>query len=113
MLPEPKKFVIFDKGLAPRPEFIKQFDNATRPGVPYLNLHKWNFARNMDDFIFCLCTRAIPEKGWEEAIKATLEINALQHEMRKGKQAHLRLIGDGEYKQTLRGDSTGMRKSNL
>jgi glycosyltransferase involved in cell wall biosynthesis len=45
---------------------------------------------DLDDFILCMVARAIPEKGWEEAINAV--VWASQHSSRK---IHLLLIGDG------------------
>lgn len=42
------------------------------------------------DFVLCLVARAIPEKGWEEAIQAVEWANG--HSMRR---IHLLLIGDG------------------
>ncbi|MCK5660193.1 MAG: glycosyltransferase, partial [Methanosarcinales archaeon] len=102
----PKNLLIFDKGLAAKPAFMREFDNALElASIP--NPINDNFARGVDDFVFCLCTRAIPEKGWEEAINATLEINALSHEARKGKRARLLLIGEGEYKRTLQAKYAG------
>lgn len=42
------------------------------------------------DFVFCMVARAIPEKGWEEAIAAALLANARSH-----RHIHLVLIGEG------------------
>lgn len=43
------------------------------------------------DFVFCLVARAIPEKGWEEAIRAIEIANAASAE----RIIHLLLIGEG------------------
>lgn len=43
------------------------------------------------DFVFCLVARAIPEKGWEEAIAAVEQANAAG----VGRNIHLVLIGEG------------------
>jgi len=43
-----------------------------------------------DDFVFCLVARAIPEKGWEEAIDAVERANKMS-----GRAIHLLLIGEG------------------
>lgn len=43
-----------------------------------------------DDFVMCLVARAIPEKGWEEAINAVVWANE-----RSGRKIHLLLIGEG------------------
>ena len=42
------------------------------------------------DFVFCLVARAIPEKGWEEAISAVERANAAGNRV-----VHLILIGEG------------------
>ncbi len=59
------------------------------------------FVRNDGDFIFCLCARAIAEKGWEEAIRATLAVNQLPAAARGNLRARLVLIGDGPYLREL------------
>lgn len=43
-----------------------------------------------DDFVFCLVARAIPEKGWEEAIDAVERANVTSK-----RAIHLVLIGEG------------------
>jgi len=43
-----------------------------------------------DDFVLCMVARAIPEKGWEEAIDAVIWANA-----RSSRKIHLLLIGEG------------------
>lgn len=45
-----------------------------------------------DDFVFGLVARAIPEKGYEEAIEALNQLNS-----RNEKKAHLILVGGSEY----------------
>lgn len=50
---------------------------------------------------FCLCSRAIPEKGWEQAINAVLKINRLPAEERGNRKAHLVLIGGGAIADSL------------
>jgi glycosyltransferase involved in cell wall biosynthesis len=44
----------------------------------------------IDDFVLCLVARAIPDKGWEEAIDAVAWANA-----RSCRKVHLLLIGEG------------------
>ena len=44
----------------------------------------------VDDFVLCLVARAIPEKGWEEAIDAVVWASA-----RSCRKVHLLLIGEG------------------
>ncbi|MBI4245244.1 MAG: glycosyltransferase [Planctomycetes bacterium] len=48
------------------------------------------------DFIFGIASRASFDKGWEEAIIATAEINK-----KDAKKAHLVLVGDSEYARQL------------
>lgn len=43
-----------------------------------------------DDFVLCMVARAIPEKGWEEAIDAVVWASS-----RSSRKLHLLLIGDG------------------
>lgn len=43
-----------------------------------------------DDFVLCMVARAIPEKGWEEAIDAVAWASA-----RSSRKVHLLLIGEG------------------
>jgi glycosyltransferase involved in cell wall biosynthesis len=45
---------------------------------------------NTDDFVLCMVARAIPEKGWEEAIEAVIWANA-----RSRRKVQLLLIGEG------------------
>ncbi|OOG48392.1 glycosyltransferase [Polaromonas sp. A23] len=49
------------------------------------------------DFVFCMVARAIPEKGWEEAIAATQLANTRSH-----RRIHLLLIGEGPELSRLR-----------
>ncbi|WP_410515269.1 glycosyltransferase [Paenibacillus sp. BR2-3] len=46
----------------------------------------------IDELIFGLVSRAIKEKGWEESIKAIINLNK-----ELDKRAHLILVGNGEY----------------
>jgi len=50
------------------------------------------------DFVFGLISRAIPEKGWEPAIIATLKLN----EILDNRRVHLFLIGESDYAAGLR-----------
>ena len=44
----------------------------------------------IDDFVLCMVARAIPNKGWEEAIRAVVWANA-----RSSRKIQLLLIGEG------------------
>jgi glycosyltransferase involved in cell wall biosynthesis len=59
------------------------------------------FVRRDGDFVFCLCARAIPEKGWEEAMRATQAINQRPAAARGNRRARLVLLGDGPHLQDL------------
>jgi glycosyltransferase involved in cell wall biosynthesis/tetratricopeptide (TPR) repeat protein len=60
------------------------------------------FHRQKGIMKFCLCSRAIPEKGWEQAINAVLNINSLPARNRGNRKAHLILIGGGPFADALR-----------
>lgn len=73
---EPTKFVRISNGL-PFKE-INPIEKST------INIPK-------NSFVLCLVSRAIPEKGWVEAIKVVEYINS----QKPSREAHLILIGDG------------------
>lgn len=50
-----------------------------------------------DAFVVCLASRALPEKGWREAVRITTEARRLS-----GKDVHLVLLGDGPVYDELR-----------
>ena len=77
-------------------QLFNGFDPAEVPKAPKIRLR-----RAADEFVFCLCSRAIPEKGWEEAIAAVAGINALPAAQRGGKRARLVLVGGGPYADEL------------
>ncbi|WP_050994937.1 glycosyltransferase [Bradyrhizobium liaoningense] len=54
---------------------------------------------SLDDFVLCLVARAIPEKGWEEAIRAVAWANE-----RSSRRIHLLLIGEGPEFERLRSE---------
>ena len=88
----PKNLEVFHDLKIPRPPVhrITYLAPNPNPGAP-------PFTRHDGDYIFCLCARAIPEKGWEEAIRATLAVNQLPAAARGNCGARLVLIGDGPY----------------
>ena len=62
------------------------------------NLSSERFAFLRDsDIVLGLVSRAIPEKGWEEAIQATIAVRE-----ETGKNLHLILLGDSQYADNLR-----------
>jgi glycosyltransferase involved in cell wall biosynthesis len=95
-----RNLVVFDRfGIKKPPATLRLFhgfDPAEVPKRPGGSLR-----RGSDEFVFCLCSRAIAEKGWQEAIEAVLSINALPAPDRGGKRARLILVGGGPYADTL------------
>ena len=75
---------------------LKKIYNGYDP-IPTLPKDKKILGIENDDFVFGILSRAIKEKGWEEAIKATLELN--QTIKRK---SHLILIGLSDYANFLK-----------
>lgn len=98
----PRNLRIFELGKAPWPKRCRQFVNGLDPMRIPQSTDRSVVVRSADEFVFCLCSRAIRDKGWEEAIAATIKINALSLEQRAGRQARLLLIGDSEYAKSLR-----------
>lgn len=84
-----------EKNLAPfSPEFRREkgffkIENA----LPFTDITPVSRAElhiGANDFVLCLVARAIPEKGWEEAMDAVAWASA-----RSSRKVHLLLIGDG------------------
>jgi len=82
------------------PKLVKIFNGFDASQVPDMKFH--SSPKQKGIMKFCLCSRAIPEKGWEQAIKAVLNINCLPAEERGYRKAHLALIGGGDFADTLR-----------
>jgi glycosyltransferase involved in cell wall biosynthesis len=68
--------------------FIK-INNALED-IPINPVSRKELNINEEDFVLCLVSRAIPEKGWEEGIEAVRLARNLC-----GKEIHLLLIGEG------------------
>jgi glycosyltransferase involved in cell wall biosynthesis len=85
---------IFEEKNLPYPPICLQLFNGFDPAeVP--PARKRQPAK--DVFVFCLCSRAIAEKGWREAILAVQAINRLPPAKRANKHARLVLVGDGPF----------------
>jgi glycosyltransferase involved in cell wall biosynthesis len=65
------------------------------------NNNNADFKVQPDEILFCMCARGIPEKGWEQAIGATLCVNQLPPAQRGYKKARLVTIGSSEYLDSL------------
>jgi glycosyltransferase involved in cell wall biosynthesis len=86
---------IAEKNLLPFPEifrnskrFVKISNAIEKSSACPVARHEIGVAP--DDFVLCFVSRAIPEKGWEEAIEAVKFANASSKRC-----IHLLLIGDG------------------
>lgn len=60
----------------------------------------WNIPE--DAFVFAICSRGIPEKGWKEAIAATNELNR-----RMDRDVHLLIIGNGPVYDEMKDNAPG------
>lgn len=84
-----------EKNLAPfSPEFrmakgFTRIDNAL-PITTINPISRTELGIGEDDFVLCLVSRAIPEKGWAESVAAVEQARA-----RSGRSIHLLLIGEG------------------
>ena len=90
-----KNLAGFNLNILNRNRFTK-ITNALEPLV--INpVPREDLGINKDDFVLCLVSRAIPEKGWEEGIEAVKYARKLS-----GKVIHLLLIGEGPEYERLR-----------
>jgi glycosyltransferase involved in cell wall biosynthesis/SAM-dependent methyltransferase len=94
-----------EKNLSPfSPEFRKRkhfqkIDNALIQG-PIKPVSRTSLGVGENDFLLCLVSRAIRDKGWEEAIQAVVWANE-----RSVRRIHLLLIGDGPELERLKPDA--------
>lgn len=84
-----------DKNIAVFPaEFVrlKRFSRISNalPSVPIYPVDRSSLNVRQEDFVLCMVARAIPEKGWAEAIEAVNFANTCS-----ARRVHLLLIGDG------------------
>lgn len=73
-----------------------RIDNALMPR-PVQPVDRGSLGIGADDFVLCMVSRAIPEKGWEEGI---LAVRAAQRQ--SPRSIHLVLIGEGEEYERLK-----------
>jgi len=83
-----KNFSAFDRSIINKNRFIKIYSAIER--VPITPVPREEIGINKEDFVLCIVSRAIPEKGWEEGIEAITLARKIS-----GKDIHLLLIGDG------------------
>lgn len=76
-------------------KLIKIMNGLPRQEISKLDRAQYGIPE--DAFVLCLVSRAIPEKGWAEAVEAVKKAN----DMKPKRPVHLLLIGDGEMKNEL------------
>ena len=81
---------------ASRSEKFSQIDNGMQCPKPH-RIDLSPLGITSDPFTACLASRALPEKGWIEAIEATKRVREI-----KKKDVHLVLIGEGPIYDVLR-----------
>ena len=84
-----KRFNYFNKE-----KFVKIGNALVRVGINPILRDSLNIEKNA--FVFCLVSRSVPEKGWEEAIRCVGQARS-----QSGKDIQLIIIGDGEEKERL------------
>lgn len=93
---------IADKNLVPfkqygyyQPERFIKLPNGL-PEMEVTPVQRESLGIGKDDFVVCLVSRGIAEKGWREAIEATVMANK-----KSPRKIHLLLIGDGDIRKEL------------
>jgi glycosyltransferase involved in cell wall biosynthesis/2-polyprenyl-3-methyl-5-hydroxy-6-metoxy-1,4-benzoquinol methylase/GT2 family glycosyltransferase/organic radical activating enzyme len=84
-------------GLSLKDKLVKINNGFFKP-AGFTAKSRADFGVNDSDFVFGLISRAIPEKGWEEAILATVKLNKIL----ENRRAHLFLIGESKYADDLK-----------
>jgi glycosyltransferase involved in cell wall biosynthesis len=90
-----KNLSAFDLSIIDKNRFAKICNAIER--VPITPFPREEISINKEDFVLCIVSRAIPEKGWEEGIEAVTLARELS-----GKDIHLLLIGEGPEYERLR-----------
>jgi glycosyltransferase involved in cell wall biosynthesis len=86
----------------PRPRLLRRIFNGFAPASAAAGPAAAIPPRQPGDFVFCICSRAIAEKGWEQAILAVEAINARPEAERAHRRARLWLVGGGPEEERLR-----------
>lgn len=89
-----KNLDAFDEDFRKRKGFVR-IDNALARGMVQ-PAARADLGISETDFVLCMVARAIPEKGWEEAIDAVVHANEIS-----SKRIHLLLIGQGQEAERL------------
>jgi glycosyltransferase involved in cell wall biosynthesis len=91
-----KNIVPFKKHGLYNPAMFTRIDNGMQlPTAERVDLGPLGIAS--ESFVACLASRALPTKGWREAIEATTRVRELTK-----RDVHLLLIGEGEVHDALR-----------
>jgi glycosyltransferase involved in cell wall biosynthesis len=83
-----KNILPFSGGFRESKKFSK-IDHAL-PTFEITKLSREDYGISPEDFVICLVSRAIPEKGWSEAIEAVVKANK-----QAKRKIHLLLVGNG------------------
>lgn len=75
-------------------KYVKMLNGCTVS--PYTPRNREELDIAPEDVVFCLVSRAIPEKGWAEGIECVLNVL-----LSDGSKAHIILVGDGEMRAPL------------
>ncbi|UDF31508.1 UNVERIFIED_ORG: glycosyltransferase [Roseateles sp. XES5] len=79
----------FRKALREEKSFTKITNTVALP--PLSDINRAEFGIATDDFVVCLASRAVREKGWDEAVSAVIKAN----DEVSSRKVHLLLVGDG------------------
>ena len=90
-----KNLHAFNPNIVNRERFVKITHALDK--VPIKPVPREELGIDKDDFVLCLVSRAIPEKGWEEGIEAVRIARRLSD-----REIHLLLIGEGPEYRRLR-----------
>jgi glycosyltransferase involved in cell wall biosynthesis len=92
-----KNLAVFERLKIPRPP-LRPARNGFEDPEPLQQINGDQPLRSqLDEIVFCMCARGIPEKGWEQAIAATRRVNRLPANQRGNKKARLVTIGSSDY----------------
>jgi glycosyltransferase involved in cell wall biosynthesis len=92
-----KNLAVFGRLNIPRPLLHHTSNGFEDIGIATSQNGHLPFHAEPEEIVFCMCSRGIPEKGWEQAIAATRRVNSLPIDQRGHKKARLVIIGTSNY----------------